>query len=205
MKKDNNQSSSSSIRRWLGDVTLGVIERIVGPIEKRSLRSVFAIAILAMLITTAVPMAGKVLFEFKRERDVHLMQDHVLKLEERSKNLRRAVAKSETNYREVHYIDRKSDEKMVSDIWENGRLNYRTYYIHGNIIARDIFLYQKDKSNGKKREYFDKGAMVMTEDFSATGILLKKHHWLKNDPGNYRDYFREFRSPLPPVAYAFYR
>ena len=207
MKKNNDQSSSSSIRRWLREIALGVFERIVGPVEKRSLRSVFAIAIVAMLITTSFPMVGKALLEFKRERDVHIMQDQVSKLEKliKDKVLSKTLAKFDINYREIHYVDYKSDEKIISDIWENGQLNYRNYFQHGILIARDSFSYQNDKNNGKKREYFDNGAKVMIEGFSATGVLLDKRHCLKNDPGNCREYFREFRSPLPPAAYAFYR
>lgn len=205
MKKKNGHSSSGSIRRWMGDIALGVLERIIGPFKGRSLRSVLAIAILTMLITTTIPLVINILREIIRERDVHTMQDQVLKLEARYKKLQTIIAGSEAYYREVHYVDRESDEKVVSDIWENGRLNYRNYFVHGNIVARDIFLYQNDKSKGKKREYFDNNTRVMIEDFSATGILLNKHHCLKNDPGNCRDYVRELRSPLPPVAYAFYR
>ncbi len=48
MNKNQDQSSSSSIRQWLGEVAFGVIERIIGPVKKGSLRVVLAIAILAM-------------------------------------------------------------------------------------------------------------------------------------------------------------
>jgi hypothetical protein len=184
---------------------LGIVERIVGPVKEWSLTNVFSIVIATVMVSTVFPMLIKSFIELKREKDVHTMQNQVLKLEERIKKLRSTIAISEANYLEVRYVDRGSNEKVVSDIWENGRLNYRNYFVCGNIVARDIFFYENDKSNGKMREYFDNNAKVMTEKFSATGILLEKHHCLKNDPGNCRNYVRDLRSPLPPAAYAFYR
>jgi hypothetical protein len=209
VKRKGDGSVNGSVWKWIREILTGVIERLTGGTpgkKKRSLRNVFIITALSLIVPATFPIILKLVMELKREHDVHKMQDAVTQLEKTVEAACTSITVSESKqFRNCDYIEKATGEKIVSDVWEEGQLNYRNFFAHGKIVCRDCFHYKDGKAIGKRREYFDNGVKVMTEEFSQTGVLLSKRHCSKTEPGDCRDYMRDYRSPLPPGSYAFYR
>lgn len=206
MKSSKRRPRRKSSPSWVKVVFTGLLEKLFGPTRGLSLKTVLATLLSYVVIIAVLPTGWKLVIEVVRERNVHSLQDKVSAIELRLNSpLVTTDLPKASGFRELLSFDVTTHEKVCADEWKDGRLSYRTYFTRGQILARDIFIYKGDMLSAKRREYFDDGAKVMIEEFSQTGLLLTKRHFEKHDPGNYRDYMRDFRSPLPPAAYAFYR
>jgi hypothetical protein len=208
MVRRKNNARRKSFVAWLKSVLEGVFENLFGKRGSRSVFSILVISCITVAATSAMPLVVNMVTEVYRERQVHAMQDRLSSIERlpTSSLIVKPVSYSPAR-RELHYLDPTTRQKVVADLWENGHLVCRTYYDRGQLISRDFFLYDQGTQSGKKREYFENGVKVMVEEFSQTGLLLVKHQCKKTDPSNCRDYIRDddYRSPLPPAGYVFYR
>jgi hypothetical protein len=201
-KAQHDETVLSKIVRY----SLKMIGLDPGRKEHVSVKGVLAASLVFVMGWAVVPTVLRFLGEMERERNVHVLQDRVSTIERRPiQSLLRLSAHVSGLGREVQYADPTTHEKVMADVWEEGRLTFRNYFDQGKMLSRDSFLYDSSRPSGKKREYFDNGVRVLVEEFSQTGVLLSKHHCRKDDPNDCRDYMRDFRSPLPPSGYVFYR
>ncbi len=194
----------------IGKIAIEILKRIGIPIpedKQLSLREVFFIVCLALVIPVAATEVWKATRERLREMDVHALQDRIVKSEDLLRASRSSEMKKLSDILTEHvYLDPSTGDVVVLDIFEKDRLRFREFYAQGTLLARDTFNYdEQNQGTAKKREYYDNGIPVLFEDFSLTGVLLQKKHCARDEPSNCRNYMRAFRSPLPPTSYAIYR
>jgi hypothetical protein len=180
---------------------------LVGLIEplrrRRSLSAVLAFCLAVFLVGVLVLSVIPALLRRWNLQRLQAAQHHAQAIE---MELRRLHPKVQATYQgEITYRDG-ANAKLAEDRWSDGRLEWRTLFSEGRLVARDKFLYRDGRLVGKQRLYVDDDTkrIFLVDEFASDGVLIGKRACPEGLERPCDDYLDVMRSPLPPLGQMFF-
>ena len=181
--------------------------RIIGgaywsaPANPRPLAFVFAV----FLVISTGGVAIKFLWDWTviwyHEQEAFEMEAIIQRVEEEIAAEPPAKTSQGANGQWIYEYTLPSKNIRVLDEYQDGMLAFREFYQGANRIARDQIRLESGLPQGKEREYYQNGCiLIMTEKFTKAGVSIEKSYCRNGSRSNCFSYVRNDRSPLPVVV-----